>query len=376
MPAIPQALAAHGLAQPQAPTWVDPYEAERQRLQQRMQATPAAMYSPEQVAQRQAQNQREYELGLLGQLSGNEQAGQVGGMVLKRALAQRDPQVSERGVTDQITGKFTYSPDYLRRQDESAMAGLEQKSAASKGAFDAGRIAFGDKQALQDSRMEDMKELRRIAGDAKNGQEDARIWRGEDALRGDFDRLTKDLREEIGATSKITQIVKANAGRRPDAITQQSLVILLNKFLDPGSVVREGEFDRVVKAQGLEGRAMNLRDYLLKGEPLNDAAIAQINSLAGLYSQAATAKMRQHAAEYERIAGNRGFDPANVVSDPAYRGGGAPQQPAAAAPQVIDVGAALKQQANALPQTMRSVLPKQPPGATHGARGRVVQVDY
>ena len=144
-------------------------------------------------------------------------------------------------------------------------------------------------------------------------------------MRGDFDRLTKDLREEIGATTKINQIISANAGKRPDAITQQSLVILLNKFLDPGSVVREGEFDRVVKAQGLEGRAANLIDYIAKGEPLNNEAIAQISQLANLYNQAASSRMARYATEYNDIASRRGLDPSAVITDPSFRpqrGGG------------------------------------------------------
>lgn len=154
-----------------------------------------------------------------------------------------------------------------------------------------------------------------------HGAGDARLWRAEDTLRSDFDKLTKDLREEVNATSKITQIVGATPpGQKPDAITQQSLVILLNKFLDPGSVVREGEFDRVVKAQGLEGRARNLADRVLKGQPLDANTIGQINGLAQLYSQAANNKIQKYANDYTAIAARRKLNPENVISDPRYRG--------------------------------------------------------
>jgi hypothetical protein len=161
---------------------------------------------------------------------------------------------------------------------------------------------------------------------AANKTEDhSKTWRAEDTLRKDFDTLTKDLREELAATSKITQIVGATPpGRKPDAITQQSLVILLNKFLDPGSVVREGEFDRVVKAQGLEGRARNLADRILKGEPLDANTIKQINGLAQMYSQAATSKIQGIANNYADIATRRKLDLGSVISDPRFRGGSAP----------------------------------------------------
>jgi len=156
-------------------------------------------------------------------------------------------------------------------------------------------------------------------------EDHSKTWRAEDNLRGDFDKLTKDLRDELTATSKITQIVSATPpGKKPDAITQQSLVILLNKFLDPGSVVREGEFDRVVKAQGLEGRARNLADRILKGEPLDANTINQINGLAQMYSQAATSKIQGIANNYADIVKRRNLDPGSVISDPRFRGGSAP----------------------------------------------------
>lgn len=379
-PQLPQALAAQG--------WVDPYAQQRQQLMARLQAPQAPMYTPEQIEQRRAENQREYELGLLGTLSGNEQLGAVGGTVLKRALSMRDPRVNERGTIDQITGKFSYSPDFLRQRDEQEIANLDTRSAQSRQAYDAERRAFADRQELERQRAQDRKDLH---GATRKLQDDSRVWRGEDSLRNDYDRLTKDLREEVGATGKITQIVGANAGRRPDAITQQSLVILLNKFLDPGSVVREGEFDRVVRAQGLQGRASNLRDYILAGEPLSAESIAQINGLANLYQQAAQTKMRRIASDYVRIAEQRGFDPANVITDGSLRGSDA-QAPGAASgiDAPINVGDLLQPKPavpglQAVPLTgpngpPRTVLPKatgratpqaQPPG-----QKRVVQVGY
>src|SRR5262249_11510143 len=44
-------------------------------------------------------------------------------MVFKNALAQRQPKITERGSIDQITGEYTYDPDYLKQQ---ALAKLGQ----------------------------------------------------------------------------------------------------------------------------------------------------------------------------------------------------------------------------------------------------------
>lgn len=166
MPVLQKALAASSAQPP--PAWTDPYEAERQRVMARLAAGTPPEFGPEEAGRRRAQNQTEYELGLLGTLSGQQQLQDVGGMVLKRALAQREPRATERGSVDPLTGQFTYSPDFLRRQDESALSALESKSAAARGTFDAERRQHADRQELQRQRAEDMQELRRIT--AAQGQ--------------------------------------------------------------------------------------------------------------------------------------------------------------------------------------------------------------
>lgn len=246
---------------------------------------------------------------------------------MKRAAAASEPMKVGGGILTP-DGQFIKDPFAAR---DSRRTSLE-------------RQALGMEKMITDERERDLRREERQAAQASldayrqaslaardnNGAQDSRIWRAEDTLRGDFDKLTKDLREEVNATSKITQIVGATPpGQKPDAITQQSLVILLNKFLDPGSVVREGEFDRVVKAQGLEGRVMNLRDRILKGQPLDANTIGQINGLAQLYNDAATSKIQKYANDFTAIATRRRLNPENVISDPRFRGGA---QPGAATP--------------------------------------------
>lgn len=247
---------------------------------------------------------------------------------LKRAAAAQEPMKVGGGMLTP-DGQFLKDPfaarDTRRAQLERQATGLESMIQHQDRAEQARQDRLAQQDFTNVMRQQGLTlqqqglDLRRDIAHNRQG-DDSKNWRNEDNLRKDFDSLTKDLREELNATSKITQIVNSTPpGARPDAITQQSLVILLNKFLDPGSVVREGEFDRVVKAQGLEGRASNLKNYLLKGEPLNDVAIKQINDLAGLYSQAAESKMKNIANNYTDIAKKRGLDVGSVISDPRYR---------------------------------------------------------
>lgn len=243
-----------------------------------------------------------------------ERFAPVQSMYLKKASAAQEPlKVGTGYVTPE--GEYVKDPSAARDRRAETFLRLGQQYAS-----------LADRQDARDQNEALRRDLASMTGGAQGGANDARMWRSEDKLRNDFDKATGDLQTELGATRKITEIISATPpGGRPDAITQQSLVILLNKFLDPGSVVREGEFDRVIKAQGLEGRARNLVNNILKGEPLNDVAIQQINGLAQLYQQAAESKLRSTAMQYSELARQRGLDPSAVIINPAYRSGSVDQ---------------------------------------------------
>jgi hypothetical protein len=275
---------------------------------------------------------------------------------LKRAAAATEPMKIGAGM---LTPQGQYIKDPFAARDSrratlerqalglEKLAGDEERAAQTRDDRLAQQEVTNDFRRQGLSLQERVAEMRRDMA-ANRPRDDSKTWRAEDNLRGDFDKLTKDLREELQATSKITQIISATPpGQKPDAITQQSLVILLNKFLDPGSVVREGEFDRVVKAQGLLGQAANLKDRILLGQPLDANTIKQIAGLAQFYSGATTKKIQSIANDYGEIARRRNLDVTSVISDPRFRGGGAP---AGNAPAGVDpaVWAAMTPQERAL----------------------------
>jgi hypothetical protein len=259
------------------------------------------------------QRAQEGESAMLNALAANY-AGKrfepVQAQFLKRAMAAQEP--LKVGNAGYITPGGEYVKDPTYSQDRQAEKYLQL-----------GQLYSGQ-AAREDQADADRANRMAIAGMRGGGADDARLWRAEDKLRGDFDKATGDLSTELNATRKISEIITAYGGR-PEAIPaipQQSLVILLNKFLDPGSVVREGEFDRVVKAQGLEGRVKNLRANILEGKPLNVDAIKQISALAELYQRAAEAKIGIVAQQYTQLAKTRGLDPTAVIVNPTYRGSG------------------------------------------------------
>jgi hypothetical protein len=164
-----------------------------------------------------------------------------------------------------------------------------------------------------------LERLPKPAKEVDQGAVDTRRYRQEDSLRANFDNRVKPYVEEIDATSKILDVAAAvPPGKRPDPITQQAFVILLNKFLDPGSVVREGEFARVLEAQGVFRQAQMLKDRIVKGDILDQQSLDQITGLARTYQDIANRKIGRVANEIADVARRRNLDVESVILNPAY----------------------------------------------------------
>ena len=234
---------------------------------------------------------------------------------LKRAMAAQDPlKVGNAGYITP-TGDYVKDPTYA--QDRQAEKFLTM-----------GQLYSSQAQRSQDAqdRLQTMFAIQGMKGGASNGANDARQWRAEDKLRNDFDLLTKDERGTLGETNKILSVLRTG---QTTGIDQQAVAILLQKFLDPTSVVREAEYARAGEAQGLAGRVQSIIQNAKNGQFLTPETQNDIKRLAELYADAATQKMRKVAANYATIARRRGLDEASVIADPTLL---APMPPPAATP--------------------------------------------
>lgn len=283
--------------------------------------------------QRAGSGQKSLLVSLAAQAAGKEYAP-IGAQYLKRAMDMREPLKTATGfITEQ--GQHIEDPQAQAMQRvkvaEAKMAraqqilqsnaSAEEKAAAQREALELRREIAEGNQALRAATIA-------AAGAARAGAGDARQWRVEDGMAKQYDALTKDIRAELDATRKVKQLAPTMLGRRPNAIEQQSMIVLLNKFLDPGSVVREGEFDRVAQAQGYVQRAQNLMNRIANGELMSDTLIQQIGQMADFYDQAARSQLQARGDAFWQKAERRGLDPSNVVVDPDYK----PRSGAAAGP--------------------------------------------
>jgi hypothetical protein len=299
---------------------VDPmaeYDAMIRAQQERMARPQAPMYSPEEQDARQTGNERDYALGLLGALSGGKTAGDVGGLVLKNAIAARQPKVSERGSADQITGKFTYNPDYLTEKQEAELTRLQT------GKAEAARKIQEDERRSEDRRQAsaDRRAALGAAGAGRAAAQDARNWTVEDRMLDDFNKETKTHQMVLGSFQNLQSIAQ-----KTDAPSDIAFIYSYMKMLDPGSVVREGEFATAQNAAGIPERIRNAYNGAMQGTRLNPQQRAEMLGTAGRLAQQAETGMRQIGQQYVEKGTRRQLNPENIVTDPRWR------KPAAAPP--------------------------------------------
>lgn len=129
-------------------------------------------------------------------------------------------------------------------------------------------------------------------------------------LRKEFTKVSSDFREISDGLSRVQAGAELGTGAGDIAT-----VIGFMKILDPGSVVREGEFATAENAQGVPDRIRTLYNRLLSGERLSPQVREE-------FVQAAETLARQKLAEQERVverftqeAQRLGIDPDRVIVD-------------------------------------------------------------
>jgi hypothetical protein len=143
----------------------------------------------------------------------------------------------------------------------------------------------------------------------------------------------RNFRKEYSDQTKVYQDVKASYGRvlssDDSAVGDLSLIFGYMKMLDPGSVVREGEFATAQNAAGIPERIQNIYNRIVSGERLNSDQRKAFKGQAERLFKQAGQQEAQVRAGIERIAKNYGLNTANIFYTPEDV---APVAPGAAAP--------------------------------------------
>ena len=129
-------------------------------------------------------------------------------------------------------------------------------------------------------------------------------------LRKEYAGLAKPYFETRDAYSRIEQSAKA-----PSPASDISLIFNYMKMLDPGSVVREGEFATAQNAASIPERIAAQYNRAVAGERLTEAIRADfVNQARGLYGQAQR-QYRNIQDQYSAMAIRAGVDPRNTIVD-------------------------------------------------------------
>jgi hypothetical protein len=132
----------------------------------------------------------------------------------------------------------------------------------------------------------------------------------ESGYRKEFSGITKSFGEVSTAFEK----VKSSAAN-PSAAGDLSLIFNFMKMLDPGSVVREGEFATAQNAAGVPERIRNIYARLMSGERLSPDQRADFAAQAGNVFKAANVGYQTKLNKMREIAEGSGIDPNRAIPD-------------------------------------------------------------
>lgn len=127
-------------------------------------------------------------------------------------------------------------------------------------------------------------------------------------LRKEFDALNKDFRDIEGSYVRIQK-----AAEMPTAAGDIAMVFNYMKMLDPGSVVREGEFATAQNAAGVPDIVRNMYNRAMQGTRLNAEQRKDfLNTANSIYG--GMSKRRDESANYYRgLAQDYGLNPDRIV---------------------------------------------------------------
>jgi len=200
---------------------------------------------------------------------------------------------------------------------------------------------FGLEIDLTKSQIEQANAARRAqdAATVKSGAEAARARAEADQMAAGIIPVEKrpeaegKFRKEYSDQTKGYQEVKSAYGRvlASDQTAAGDIALIFNymKMLDPGSVVREGEFVTAQNAGGIDAKVYNLYNRLVSGERLKPEQRKMFTKQAErLYGQAQNQEATVRSG-IERIAKGYGLSPANIFYTPTET---APTAPGAESP--------------------------------------------
>ncbi|MCP5015789.1 MAG: hypothetical protein GY938_11050, partial [Ketobacter sp.] len=135
-------------------------------------------------------------------------------------------------------------------------------------------------------------------------------FKDEDKLRKDFQAVTKDFRKVRDAQSRVV-----SSSENPSPAGDMALIFNYMKILDPGSVVRESEFQLAGNAGSLPERAQRAYDRIVKGNGLSPAMRKDFVDRSSRLFNAQNAQYQQTKGQFRDLATRYRMNPDNITLD-------------------------------------------------------------
>ena len=135
-------------------------------------------------------------------------------------------------------------------------------------------------------------------------------WQAMSGMRKEFLKETQGFRDVQDAVGRVRV---ASAGNTP--ADDVALVFAYMKVLDPGSVVREGEFATAQNTGSVPERVWNMYNRALKGDRLTPNQRKNFSQSAENIAKDQGVRYDKKVSEYSRLATGYGFDPSMIVPD-------------------------------------------------------------
>lgn len=226
---------------------------------------------------------------------------------LKRAAAAQEPMRVGGGMLTP-GGEFIKDPfatrDARRTALERQALGLE-RMVELQAKEERDRRDRLQQQEFMNQYRTDMLGVQRLAA---GGNDTNRRFTVEDRMADDYEQATKNDRTVISAFQNLKATPASAAG-------DISFIFQYMKMLDPGSVVREGEFATAQNAASVPDQVRNLYNRALSGERLNPEQRQQFLQAAGSLADVAGRRVDQRRAEVRDKADRRGVDVRNIIGN-------------------------------------------------------------
>ncbi len=161
-----------------------------------------------------------------------------------------------------------------------------------------------------------------IEKDQKTKGDTERISARAKSMRQEFNQITSSMRDVALSYGKIKSAEKAASDQSGERKGAADIALIFNymKLLDPGSVVREGEFATARNAGGIPDRVVAIYNGVVKGDILSKEVRTSFVAAAEEVLKPYRDQFHATKIRYSNLAKSEGVEPDRVVMNDPFSG--------------------------------------------------------